>query len=94
MPDKKPKIRGNDPRLFEPKPRKGYRRIHRPSGIWEWKTNGYDVVVYSPKRVRFQLSAWDLEDKKQMSRDWDDYGHTVYPGDVRDYIAKHLENRV
>jgi hypothetical protein len=99
MPDKIHKIRGNDPRLNQPtKPRKGYRSIHRPSGLWQWKTNGYDVIIYDPVRRPTRIHVWDLENKTRDewwdNRGWDEFGHSIYPSEVRDYIANHLEKRV
>jgi hypothetical protein len=101
MPDKKTKVRGNDPRFSQSKLRGDCRSVHVDGQEWQWKTNGYDIIIYSPTGKRSHVNAWTVEGKSKEEfdriwayRDWDDPSHTVYPGDVRAFIANGLKTSV
>jgi hypothetical protein len=99
MPDKKLKIRGNDPKWSQPKLRPHLRCIHfSETEIWQWKTNGYEIFIFDPQRNRTIIRAWDLEGSTESeffrNREWCEFGHAIYPSDVRTYIAKNLRSRI
>lgn len=99
MPDKIKKIRGDDPRFNEntPKRRKGYRSIHFPSGVWQWKAkHDYKIIIYSPTRERHEMFYWEMLDITReafLERRWANYcceiccGGYVQPSEIRNFIS-------
>lgn len=99
MPDKIKKIRGDDPRLSSnsQKKRKGYRSIHLPNGVWQWKTDGVEVIIYSPTRERVSILYWDMlsTTEEAFRKKWNESkvgnvwyaGECITPGEIRDFIV-------
>lgn len=92
MPDKKKKIRFDDPRENKTKWRNDCRRVDvQGKGTWQWRTNGIDIQVYDPDGKRHQFSVYDAygvsEDEHLETVDWDMPHLLIDPSLVRDYIA-------
>lgn len=94
MPDKKFKLRGNDPRLNEPKKRPHHRLLHIRGQVWQWRTNGHDIYIYDPTRKRHHIRCWDLEGQTEeefwWNRDYYEFGFSIFPHDIRSYIIAKL----
>jgi len=81
MPDKTHKIRGNDPRLSEPKLRGDCRVLELDDGKWQWQTDGSKLIVYSPAGEKTVNRYLPPDEKHQQP---------ITPGDVKVFIEQNL----
>lgn len=89
MPDKKPKHRFDDPAKNQPKFRNDCRKLHLSDGIWQWKTDGHIVHVFSPDGKYHEIRVHELNGMTEESyydACMDDLPPSVLPSDIASYI--------
>lgn len=99
MPDKKTKIRGNDPALNERKLGKGERAVEIDGEFWSFRVGKSYVVIRDPNGHGTQVEMLDRDGEMNleigiaqggMKMDFDEQALAVTPGTVEAYIRKHL----
>ena len=75
--------------MTETKKRKGYRLLHLPNGVWQYRVGRSEVVIRSPQGKRRNVPCQELSGVDDWERACHKrYGH-ITPSMVREYIEHH-----
>lgn len=89
MPDKKRKIRGDDPNLTKRKLGKGERQIEVKDQLWTWKVGETNLVIRDP---RDRSHVVQLYDRGRPIQDFatKNGGIEITPASVKAFISRYL----
>ena len=79
-------------RIKETRIRRGYRKIHRTEGIWQYKVHGWEISIFSPTNKKISIVMADLAEYKGW--EWTDFERAcnkgyhagVEPNDIINHI--------